>query len=111
MFEYPNKVTLTGRITNIVTYTTETGTLYEYHFQHRHNSDLAIDNSLLVDISLYTRDEQIAREFQEQLLRGCLDGYRHTRWSQFISSRASVKAKVGVNTEGIGFEVLWIELL
>ena len=40
-----------------------------------------------MEISLYTRNEQIEREFQEQLLRECLNGYRHTRWAQFVSNR------------------------
>ena len=57
-----------------------------------------------MEISLYTRDEQIEREFQKQLLR--IPG-----WTQLVLGRSSVKAKVDINTEGIGFEVRWIELL
>lgn len=97
-FVYPSQVTLTGHITNIFAYRTETGNLYEYRFEHTQ------DNSLLVEISLYTRDEQIEREFQKQLLR-------NPRWTQLVLGRSPVKAKVDINTEGIGFEVLCIELL
>lgn len=97
-FVYPSQVTLTGRITNIFAYRTETGNLYEYRFEHTQ------DNLLLVEISLYTRDEQIEREFQEQLLR--IPG-----WTQLVLGQSSVKVKVDINTEGIGFEVLRVELL
>ena len=97
-FVYPNQGTLTGRITNIFAYRTETGNLYEYRFEHTQG------NSLLVEISLYTRDEQIEREFQEQLRA-------IPEWPQLIFGKKSVTAQVVINTEGIGFEVRSIELL
>ena len=90
-FTYPDRCTLSGKITESYQFNTNTGPIFGYIFRHYPSQNDA-EHKLM----LYTRDEDLNRKFLSDLPPPDLK---------------PKQVSVEINSEGIGFEVLDIKII
>ena len=92
-FEYPKSDVFEGQITSVFAYTTATGKIYAYRFQH-------VADGVIHELMLHTRNPYIMAEYIDQMFRqfSTIQLWPHT-------------VRVRIASEGLAFEVIEIDIL